>query len=399
MRSARLLLAIVFVSVAGLFCWRLRDTSPASSEDVFRAALKDLEDGRGELIESALRQLDTDPQYRHHVALLDGILFLRTGHLEESIQKLESIPEHSPLTASRLRYLGEARYRRGDLEQAESILLHVLSRNPQSTEAHRWLAALYYDLGAYDRARVHLDALLAVAPDDLSAHRLAGLMYSDFSEYGQAIPHYERVLELSPPADVRRDVTLELAKAHLEQNQYREVFELLSESEFPLSFHAQALRATAAFNLGFIEEARKLVGLPIEDQELVDPTGLLLIAELHNTNGDTAEALHALDRAVELFPYDAESRYRRGLQLQKLGREAEAQAELARWEELKDQSTRLTELNLQALSNPWDAEVRDQLAEVCRELGKDDLADMWTQAAAHCRRRNASTPDAQPASP
>jgi len=42
----------------------------------------------------------------------------------------------------------------------------------------------------------------------------------------------------------------------------------------------------------------------------------------------------------------------------------------------------LSEKNFRALGNPHDMKVREELADLCEELGKHELAVMWRQTAA-----------------
>jgi thioredoxin-like negative regulator of GroEL len=53
----------------------------------------------------------------------------------------------------------------------------------------------------------------------------------------------------------------------------------------------------------------------------------------------------------------------------------------------------LTDLNRQAMRNPWDADVRRRLAEVCEQIGRPDLAAMWRSAADACAPAMKRNPD------
>ena len=53
-------------------------------------------------------------------------------------------------------------------------------------------------------------------------------------------------------------------------------------------------------------------------------------------------------------------------------------------EALKTTLDRITQLSQEAMSKPWDAAVRLQLADRCDEMGNAPLAEMWRKAAAGC---------------
>ena len=69
------------------------------------------------------------------------------------------------------------------------------------------------------------------------------------------------------------------------------------------------------------------------------------------------------------------------------GRTGDATRTLARVEELRADLDRITALSREAMEKPWDADVRVRLAELCDRMGKPELAAMWRNAAAACRRR------------
>ncbi|HSG70164.1 MAG TPA: hypothetical protein VLA12_07105, partial [Planctomycetaceae bacterium] len=101
---------------------------------------------------------------------------------------------------------------------------------------------------------------------------------------------------------------------------------------------------------------------------------------------------------------DAEIRYQLAQAYARLNRQQDYEREILVFQEHSEASKRLTELNLQAVRDPRDPIVRDQLAEICETLGKQDLAEMWRKAAHNCREgqalysdQNATVP--QPSSP
>jgi hypothetical protein len=103
--------------------------------------------------------------------------------------------------------------------------------------------------------------------------------------------------------------------------------------------------------------------------------------------GKTDQAVETLNEILIAEPYDVESRY---LLVQLLGssdRAAERdrqQAEYARYRALQD---RLVELNLAASADPDALAPRLELIQVCRDLGRVELAEMWRRAADFCEQR------------
>ncbi|MFN9040376.1 MAG: hypothetical protein ACK5YO_29055, partial [Planctomyces sp.] len=80
-----------------------------------------------------------------------------------------------------------------------------------------------------------------------------------------------------------------------------------------------------------------------------------------------------------------------------LGQDQQAETTLQTWQKYRDLATELTQLNLKAIEDPFNAEVRDRLAVICTELQKPELAEMWKTAAEACRK--GTTSPATPPSP
>jgi predicted Zn-dependent protease len=100
----------------------------------------------------------------------------------------------------------------------------------------------------------------------------------------------------------------------------------------------------------------------------------------------TAAIVKPLQRLLNQDPHDTACRYQLAQAWQRLGQTKKYKQEMARHKVSEELKKELTETNLQANRAPDNAEVRDRLAEICETLGKHDLARMWRQAAAACRR-------------
>jgi tetratricopeptide (TPR) repeat protein len=376
--------AAVAVLVGGavlsvLLWWRSDDRTPSQR---FLDALAALERGQTDDLDRTFRALDSQPGLVDHARVLDAALSVRMGKPDAAIAKLARVKAVGELRRPVLFYTAQALHQQNRLVEAESLLRTLTTELPDDAEAFRWLGVVEYDLGATDAARAALLRLAELVPDDYRPHRLLGLMYLDFEAYGEAVPEYERALELSPPADVRAEVLVELARCQIAIRNYDSAIASLEQA--PSTSKSQALLAKCLFNKGQMEQSKQR----LEAARLLD-TGnrdvLLLEAEIASFEKRHDDALRALRRVVGLFPHDPECRYRLGIFLQQRGDAAGSEAELARWKKENDLVDRLSQLNLQAGSDPHNAELRLQLAEVCDQLEKPELAQMWRDAAAACK--------------
>jgi len=95
-------------------------------------------------------------------------------------------------------------------------------------------------------------------------------------------------------------------------------------------------------------------------------------------------ALGRLDRALAADPFNEPCYYQRGLILRRLGRERDAERDLARSRTLKNDVAELSKLDAEASRQPADPQVRYRLGKLCTRIGKPALAASWFRAALAC---------------
>lgn len=372
--TATVLLMAVVISL-GFF-------SGPAPEEAFRQSLAALE--RGELagVENSLAILDRHPAFSAHVRLLEGIIFLRGQRREAALSRFLPIPLTGSLRPYFLVYAAQTLYELSRLADAEVLLQGLVKEQPDHAEAHRWLAIIYYDLGAFGPAIESSKRVVDLSPHDYRPHRLIGLMYHDFEQDSDAVSHYHSALELSPPQSVKEEMFGELAESLVNLRRYDEVQEVVRQAA-PTAVLC-VLAGQAAWSMGQTDEARQFLsqayGLDANERRL-----FLLDAQMRTAAGDIPAALTVLRKGAVQHPHDAETRYRLALALRELGFDEESETEMAHWRKAKDLATKLTELNVKAVHDPRDPVVREELAEICTILGKDEMAAMWRRAAAACR--------------
>lgn len=377
-------LCVFAAAVAGYRWW---DRSP---EEGFRQAWKALD--RGDLPKAAaiIRALDDRSRNEPRVRLLRGGYLMKRGDYAGALEQLSGVEAAGSLREPVLLMTGECLYRQGRLLEAERPLRRLAEEFPRNDRAHRWLAAIYYDLGAMNGALDELQILSRLRPDDFAAHRLMGRIYDDFEKYAKAVTHYRAALERNPPAPMQTSLSRNLARALIEEHRYEEALEVLEG--FETSATVFALRAESHWALGKSERARTL----LERGRELDPDRkdvLLMQARIHIAEGDPHSAVAPLQRVLKQDPHNVECRYQLALAFRQLGREDEYQAQMARKKKSEALRSRLSELNRKAIDRPRDAELREEIAELCDQLNKPELARTWRRAARACRRRRAdSTP-------
>jgi tetratricopeptide (TPR) repeat protein len=387
-RKSALVVLVVLVIACGGWLW-LREPEAVPADKLFREALTALDEGRVDNIEvaqAALDRFEADRRYWRHLAVLNAVIHLRRDEPQEAYRELADEPMDSPVREYVLLYVGEALYRMNQLGQAQQVFEQLLADYPDNTKAVKWLGAVYYDLGAYDAAITQLVRATELKPEEYGPWHLLGVMYNDFEATEDAVTHLTEALKRDPPAGVRRNITHELAAALIDDRQYDQALQTFDPSDTSATAHA--LRARAYWSLSQSEPAAKELALAEQqDASLLDVRKLR--AEILEHEGRAEDAIELLRDILQEAPDSLETRYQLAIALKQAGQTEEAEQHLQTWQQQRTLADELIEKNLQAVSDPSDAEVRDRLAEICRKLGRDELALMWERAAAACRQRAA----------
>lgn len=353
-----------------------------SPEKQFQDGLSALEEGDEEAVLAALNELRQHPEYADHVRLLVGISRQHAGDHVAALESFSRMTQDSSLSHHIQLHAGISYHSLGRLVEAETTFRTLVKGSPDSADAHRWLGIVYYDLGAYDFAIVHLSRLTELDPDDFRPYRLLGLMHRDFERDADSESFYLKALKRTPPKEIRREIVGELALAYISQRKYREALNLV-ESE-PADAELLAIGSRCLMNLADKEKAASR----LKEAARLDPdhrTVLMLQAEFFQADNHNTEAIGRLRRVVKLDHFDIEARYKLALLLQKIGSTDEYKAEIAEWEKQKKMKEQLTDLNIKALSEPFNSELRFELADLCEQLGKKELATMWRKAGESIR--------------
>jgi tetratricopeptide (TPR) repeat protein len=382
-------LAVVVLLVCGpaiyLFLNLERDRRTASQR--FADALAAAETGREQDLNEEIAGLSGDPDLPDRIRVLNAVRLLHEGHADAAIEALSKVDSAGELRRPVLFYLAQALYQKKRLVEAEQVFRALTLEDSDDAEAFRWLGVVDYDLGAFAAARDALQRVIQLVPDDYRPHRLLGLMHRDFEEYADAIPAYIQAIELSPPPNLRGEILVELATCEIALRNYDAAAKHLQAA--PQTAQSRALLARCFFSQGLMPQAKETLDLAKSlnpDEREV----LLLDAEMASLERRPAEAIRSLRAVLEQRPYDLESRYKLGILLQQTGDLQESEAELARWRTANDLTDQLSKLNQQAASEPHNADVRDRMAAVCDQLDRPELAQMWREAAAACRKESSA---------
>lgn len=330
-------------------------------------------------IERAVAALRDKPAYQMQHDFLLASLLLRDDQPERAVQLAISSQAHPDVEVHSRVLAGEAAYQLGAAGNAKLFWEDALFLDAQCIEAHQWLGVLYFDLGAMENALLHLRSVSYLSPKDPRPDRFMGLINRDYERPEEAIAHYLESLRRSPRQPGVDTVRLELAECHIKLRQYEAAMESLSHcADSPEKFR---LTARCLMNLGSLDDARRLAQQILK----MDPNNLKTLdlnAEIALIDGDVQRAAELLRTAVQVDPFDHGVRSRLAQVVGRLGLDDEHNQHAQRAKELQDLWLRFSDLQVDAINRPTDADLRLQIGTLARQLGKEELALIWFKAAA-----------------
>lgn len=368
----------------------------ATPEELFQRGLQGIRTRQVMDVRSALHGLESNAGSAEQVSLLRGALSLLTENPQAALEDFSKLSPDGPLRDPLLTLTGEALYRVGRLDDAERCLSMAIRQTPDQVDALRWLATVYYDLGDIDSTLRTLGEVSRVAPQDYRPHHMQGAIYRDFGEHQKAITALQRALELAGQAEVQREIRPLLASSQMSLKQYDAAIRTLQEG--PATTTTLALQADCLWQSGQLDTAREVLQ-QAESLGSLPASGQRLKARISIESGQLPEARLWLESLIASDPGDDEAEYLLALLFRQLKDETAYQAHLARSESIKTLKHQLTALSEKAMKEAANAEVRDQLADLCDQLGLKPLAEVWRTAAASCRRRLPPAVPSQEANP
>ena len=393
-----LLIALVAPAVAVLATiaiqWSFRAAAP---RDLFNQGLAAIDQQDFAAVRKVIQQLESTQPKTEFADLLQSVFQLRTNAPRNALRTLLTLDLNGPLRHDILLYSGEALYRAGQLREARNALSMLTQEVPDSVDAHRWLASTWYDLGANLPAIHHLTEVTKLAPDDYRPHWLMGVMYRDFENYPEATKHLTAAWERNPPPDVRDVVGVYLSRSLQADHQYEQALTYLKQCSQTPSVLVETARAE--FSLARTDTAEQILqNCPIPDDELAGIDYFLLSGDVLESRGKQTEAAEKYAAGAARFPFDEDLQYRLATTLRAIGQTERAENEMAVWNRKNELKKRLVDLNKIASEQPENAAVRRELAEVCTQMQRPQLAAMWAAAAAACEQPPQQETSADPPS-
>jgi tetratricopeptide (TPR) repeat protein len=371
-----LLLLLITVILSGLHCWALQE---------FHEAEKALNDDR---LDDAAKHLSfclTAWPWSADTHFLAARIGRMSADYPEAEAQLEQCRRLQGATARTQLEMLLLRAQRGDDVDniGEGLLLAAENGEADKREVLEALARGYMTNMRYLPARAMLDRCIASYPNDVNALDWRGWVLERLEQQEQAAQDYQRVLELSPE---RHEVRMRLAMLYLDHNDpvQAEPHLLKLQKVDPNRPEMLLGLARCRFAQGDLDAARVLLDrvLAVNPQQ---PTALVYRGklELQANPPRLAEAESYFQRALKNAPNDPDAHNALYDSLRgQPGREAEADAELKKYNELVVIAKRIQALqNREVEQASQRAEPAYELGRLNLELGNDDIAMHWLKTA------------------
>lgn len=361
----------------------------AETDERLRTALRLLEQGQIDrlLLSDLVERCARSSRHASVIPLLRGALELADGRATEALEELTRLEPSGATRKPALLLVGQALTGSGQPVEAARVYQQLLELDPAYLPARYALSRYWYDRGSVAQARFELDQITRIDPRQWRAWRELGGHAYDFSRYAEAIRYLQEALPLDPPPADRQQMLLELAQSHFFRREYNEAVERFEQAEpTPLS---EALRAEALAALGRRDESQAALARAAM-LDASDRTVRLVTARLAIQEGDPARALAPLLEQLRDNPHDRECRFQLAQAYTALGRSDEAAEERAKFAELDRQFDRYTDLSTRVTTEPGNIPLREELAELCAQLGQETQAAAWRKAVQILRQEQAS---------
>jgi tetratricopeptide (TPR) repeat protein len=367
---------LIIAALAGGWWWR-HSTKPETRLRRGQEAARASDFVRAEQYAELLK--DSGDEDRFH--LLMGEIELKQNRWAAALGHLTQVAEDGPLHVEAAVLTAHCAISLRQPRLAADLLLRVLNERPDHADAHRYLASIYFDQGDLGRAVGYLEHVERLDPADARSPRLLGLIHRDREEFEEAVASYRESLRRNPhPAD-EAELKVELAECLMKLRKEEDVLRELTGIETPA---AQAVRADALIGLG-----REPDALAILDRGLKEHPNfggfLRLRGERYLAAGQADKAMPLLEKQVAQVPDDFRARTQLAHAYETLGRSKEAAEQNRKVKEIQAVYDQIYEKYKKAHADPWDAAVREELAELNAKIHRDGDAKMWRMAAEAAR--------------
>lgn len=211
------------------------------------------------------RALDIDPVNTQTLNSI-GAAYQEQHRPEKALEFFRTVLRIDPNDVAALNHLGLAHISEGNISKAKALFEQAVKIDPGDSETHVNIGATYLRLEQLELANLHLQKALSLNPELAKAHSNYGIVLIQLGDFQKGLFHIQNAVDLEPDNE---------------------------------SFHTNRSRAQAIGRQIHDHIAALRVAL---DKDHHNPDLLAELASLYQSIGDSASAIAALLRALEIKP-------------------------------------------------------------------------------------------------
>jgi tetratricopeptide (TPR) repeat protein len=235
------------------------------------------------------------------------------------------------------------------------------------------------------RALEEMETVARLDPADVRPWFFMGNFYADVGLRPEAVNAYENALTRATDPDAASQARLGLAESLLKTGDHTRALAVLAElpPEKRADPAAVLLRADGLARQGRLTDAEREL-TPLLAADSPSAAVLTVAGRVAFDAGTYDRAVTLLERAAQLDPANHEANHHLTQAYTRMGKADLAARQQKRADRIQEDLKLMSRLHDQAGLQPWNASVREQLAEVTRRLGRKEIAEKWERAAKSC---------------
>ena len=381
-------LLVVAVGITLLLMLPKRDVEP-DPEEIYQKGVAALKAQDFVELDQHLTQLESIPEYYKQWAFLSGEKLMATlsgatsiearqMQLQKALRMLDIARANPEFTTRSLTLAGIAFKQMGNAPTAERLWLEAVTKDPNAVDAHRQLAIQYYDNGVLEKAQFHLRQVAELAPEDPRPLRLMGIINKDFARNRDALENFRESFRRDPDQPGREDALLDMAEVQIRLRMYGDALITLEQST--PSADSLAMQGECLLAQNKQRDAREKAKEALA-KDANSFRALLLRGTIALESRDLVIARQVLESAVKKYPTREVGRFKLAQTYSQLKEDDLAKQQLAEYEALKKKRQQYQMLNIQAVREPTNADIRFKIGQMALELYGPQMAETWFAAA------------------
>jgi tetratricopeptide (TPR) repeat protein len=259
--------------------------------------------GVGKLDEARELLLEADERMPNHPEILENLIRVdaSSGKFDDGKKRLQAAVEAEPDNAKLQQLVGRIAFSEKRYDDAEAAMKKAIELDPQDLSSYEALARFFARVGRLEDAARTYEQALEVRPDDPQTHHMLGMLYELSGDRERAVARYEDAIRYRPDfGEAKNNLAYIYAESGKNLDRAldlaQDAKQLLPESPSVADTLGWVLykRGVPSAAITYLKEAE--ASTKPDDASLGEVR--FHLAQAYDANGEAAEAMATLDRAL-----------------------------------------------------------------------------------------------------